>query len=85
MAGWWFSPGTLVSSNPNPDLRDIAEIVLKVALNAITISPIIHVYVKYLCKFSGDPVDLELLSTMQCISVRYTGGGNRRNRRVMQI
>ena len=82
MAGRWFSPGTLVSSSPKTDRRDISEILLKVAL---TTAPIIHVDVKYLCKSSGGPVDLELLSTMQCISVRYTGGGNRKNRRVRQI
>jgi hypothetical protein len=33
--GWWFSPGTPVSSNNKTDSHDITEILLKVALNAI--------------------------------------------------
>jgi hypothetical protein len=37
--GRWFSPGTLVSSTNKTDLRDITEILLKVALNTITITP----------------------------------------------
>jgi hypothetical protein len=31
--GWWFSPGPLVSSTNNTDRHDIAELLLKVALN----------------------------------------------------
>ena len=34
-AGRWFSPGTLVSSTDKTDRHDIAEILLKVALNTI--------------------------------------------------
>jgi hypothetical protein len=33
--GWWFSPGTPASSTTKNGLDDIAEILLKVALNAI--------------------------------------------------
>jgi len=35
LAGWWFSPGTPVSSTSKTDRHDITEIVLKVALNTI--------------------------------------------------
>jgi hypothetical protein len=35
MAGRWFSPGTPVSSTNKTNCYDIAEILLKVALNAI--------------------------------------------------
>ena len=35
MTGWWFSPGTLVSSTNKTDHHDIDEILLKVALNPI--------------------------------------------------
>ena len=35
MAGQWFSPGTLVTSNNKTDCHDITEVVLKVALNTI--------------------------------------------------
>jgi hypothetical protein len=31
--GWWFSPGTPASSNTKTGRHDIAEILLKVALN----------------------------------------------------
>jgi hypothetical protein len=31
--GWWFSPGTPASSTTKTGLHDIAEILLKVALN----------------------------------------------------
>jgi hypothetical protein len=35
MTGLWFSPGTLVSSTNKTDHHDIADILLKVALNTI--------------------------------------------------
>ena len=37
-AGWWFSPGTPVSSTNKTDRHDITEILLKVALNTIIIT-----------------------------------------------
>jgi len=37
MVGWWFSPDTPVSSTNKTDRHDIAEILLKVALNTITL------------------------------------------------
>jgi len=39
-AGGWFSPGTPVSSTNKTDRHDITEILLKVALNIITITPL---------------------------------------------
>ena len=38
LAGWWFSPGTPVSSTNKTDHHDIAEILLKVALNTINLN-----------------------------------------------
>jgi hypothetical protein len=38
VTGWWFSLGTLVSSINKTDSHDIAEILLKVALNTITLT-----------------------------------------------
>ena len=38
-AGRWLSPGTLVSSTNKTDRHDITEILLKVALNTITLTP----------------------------------------------
>jgi hypothetical protein len=40
VAGRWFSQGTPVSSTNKTDLHDITEILLKVALNTITLTPI---------------------------------------------
>ena len=37
-AGRWFSPGTWISSTNKTDNYDITEILLKVALNTITLS-----------------------------------------------
>jgi hypothetical protein len=42
--GWWFSPGTPVSSTNKTDRHDITEILLKVALNIIkqtSIGPVV--------------------------------------------
>jgi hypothetical protein len=41
-AAQWFSPGTLVSSTNKTDHHNIAEILLKVALNTITITLILY-------------------------------------------
>jgi hypothetical protein len=38
VAGWWFSPCTVVSSTIKTDRCDITEILLKVALNTITLT-----------------------------------------------
>ena len=38
VADRWFSPGTLISSNNKTDRHDITEILLKVALNTITLT-----------------------------------------------
>jgi hypothetical protein len=40
----WFSPGTLVSSTNKTDHHNIAEILLKRALNTTTLAPIYFVY-----------------------------------------
>ena len=44
LSGRWFSPGQRVSSSNKTDRHDIAEILLKVALNAIilTRNPVQH-------------------------------------------
>ena len=38
MAGWWFLPGTLVSSTNKTNRHNFTEIMLKVALNTITLN-----------------------------------------------
>ena len=42
--GLWFSPGTLVSFTNNTDHNDITEILLKVALNTITLTLTINLF-----------------------------------------
>ena len=42
--GQWFSPGTLASSTTKTGRHDIAEILLKVALNTINQSKISEIY-----------------------------------------
>jgi hypothetical protein len=37
-ASWWFSPGTPVSSTNKADRHDIAELLLKMALNTINLT-----------------------------------------------
>ena len=41
----WFSPGTSVTSTNKTDCHDITEILLKVALNAITLT--LHLVIKF--------------------------------------
>jgi hypothetical protein len=41
VTGQWFSLGTLVYSTNKIDHNDIAEILLKVALNTITLIPLV--------------------------------------------
>jgi hypothetical protein len=38
--GLWFSPGSPVTSTNKTDCHDITEILLKVALNTITLTPL---------------------------------------------
>ena len=51
MAGQWFSPGTSCSSTNKTDYLDITEILLKVALNTITLTLTLirnyKIYLKY--------------------------------------
>jgi hypothetical protein len=42
--GWWFSPGTPVSSTNITDSHNITEILLKLALNSITLTSFEHLY-----------------------------------------
>jgi len=43
-AGQWFSTGTQISSNNKTDCHDITEILLKVALNTITLTPSVFIF-----------------------------------------
>jgi hypothetical protein len=54
--GWWFSPGTPVSSTNKTECHDITEILLKVGLNTITlpIVPQYHSFIVCLHIHTGD-------------------------------
>ena len=43
VTGRWFSPGSLVSSTDKIDLHNITDILLKVVLNTITLTPFLTV------------------------------------------
>jgi len=47
VTGWWFSSDTPVSSTNKTDHHDIAEILLKVALNTITLTPMIIIRIYF--------------------------------------
>jgi hypothetical protein len=72
--GQWFSPGPLVSSNNKTDLHDIAEILLKVALNTIKSNQtIIH---------RGEIFHEIFRFVLSChFEVSFIVGGNQRTRR----
>jgi len=53
VTGWWFSPGTPVSSSNKTDRHDIAEILLNLALNPLTIN-ITHNYLSWLGIFGRE-------------------------------
>ena len=43
--GWWFSSGTLVSSTNKTDHHDVVEILLKVALNTISQTNRLYIWI----------------------------------------
>ena len=44
--GWWFSPGTQVLSTNKTDHHDVTQILLKVVLNTINLTPLIGMFHK---------------------------------------
>jgi hypothetical protein len=72
MASRWFSPGTPVSSTNKTDRHDITEILLKVALNTITLNPntLITCINKFLCTLLSLHVKHNFInSTGNCLLV----------------
>ena len=59
VTGWWFSPGTPVSSINKTDSDYITEILLKVGLSTIDIHTYIHTYIderkSKISKFTKNP------------------------------
>ena len=71
VAGWWFSPDTLVSSTNKTDHHDIAEILLKVALNTLTLTlnPAIDIIPK--STFSETMINSNLLNNSKTTFILY--------------
>ena len=65
--GQWFFPGTPVSSTNNTDRHDIAEILLKVALNTITQNPQIRLkmYPVIYSTMTNTPIKLTIVQLYQ--------------------
>ena len=61
--GHWFSPGSSISPTNKTDCHDIAEILLKVALNTITLTPN-FLFTKYICR--GQLSKYQFSSTSNC-------------------
>ena len=55
-AGWWFSPGSPVSSTNKTDSHDIHEILLKVVLNTITLTLTQYYIMTSFKRFESKPV-----------------------------
>ena len=77
--GWWFSQGTLVSSTNKTDCHDIAEILLQVALNNITlitqvlkVSASIFTSITTFC-YTSDNICLNLQSFIAAVSLYILG------------
>jgi hypothetical protein len=51
--GRWFSPGAPASSTTKTGRRDIAEILLKVALNTIKFNQINHLFLRFTRSFQS--------------------------------
>ena len=66
-AGWWFSLGTPVSSTNKTECHDITEILLKVALNTITLSLPQKKHIWYL----GSHIRLFALVSDNCWLFKY--------------
>jgi hypothetical protein len=59
MAGQWVSPGTLISSSNKTDCHDITQILLKVALNTVTLTLVLI----HRCSYS--PFQLNLFTAIE--------------------
>ena len=60
MTGRWFSPGTSVSSTNRTDRHDIAEILLRVAINTIALTNL-HIWVQLICKLRTSLTHYQIL------------------------
>ena len=72
MAGRWFYRGTPVFTNNKTDCHNITEILLKVALNTITLTPVYFI-VKFLPNNYGKTSLFGVLANMLSSSVVYHG------------
>ena len=72
--GRWFSPGIPVSSTYKTDCHDIAEILLKVALNIINLNPNLNIPLHFVIDSIRCMIDLITINnvhTNSCVSGIY--------------
>ena len=72
-AGQGFSAGTPVFSTNETDRHDISEILLKVALITITLTPL-PMFCSYLSKHHSDKVSYTHIDRADCRKNRHTRG-----------
>ena len=59
---WWFPPGTTIYSNKNTDVHDITKLLLKVALDTITITlTLLYYLARYTNKHKIQHIYIELM------------------------
>ena len=63
--GQWFSPGTLVSSPNTTDRHNITEILLKVALNTVTLNSLHEKFLKHTTVMAGS----DICTSLTCINL----------------
>ena len=68
--GWWFSPGTLVSSTNKTDHHDIIEILLKLALSTITLTPF-DIVMEFVKHFHQNIID-NVVVIFEKLTIPYT-------------
>ena len=68
--GWWFSPGTLVSSTNKTNHHDIIEILLKLALSTITLTPF-DIVMEFVKQFHQNIID-NVIVIFEKLTIPYT-------------
>ena len=66
-----FSPGTPVSSTNKTDCHDIAEILLKVALNTIILTQLSHQCLPFCVSYEDRYIERIKLAYINCFSISY--------------
>ena len=71
MTGRWFSPEVQVSSTNKTDRHDIAEILLKVALNTRILTQLSHQCLPFCVSYEDRYIERIKLAYINCFSISY--------------